>query len=53
MTVWDVYFAGLVSMTIHPGFNREGTEKPTLEECADMADKMMLERDKRDEEWLG
>ena len=47
MTVWDLYFAGLVAMTLHPGFNREGTVKPTIEDCAETADQMITERNKR------
>lgn len=41
MTTWDLYFATLVGMAEHPGYLREGTHKPTLEECAIKADEMM------------
>lgn len=47
MEVWDLYFASLVSFTAHPGYLREGTHKPTIEECAAMADAMVDERNKR------
>ncbi len=43
-TAWDIYFAGLVAMTIHPGFQRPDTVKPTLEQCAEMADQMLKYR---------
>ncbi len=41
---WDMYFAGLVSMTLHPGFNKPNTPKPTIEECAEIADEMLKYR---------
>jgi len=41
---WDIYFAGLVAMTIHPGFNKPNTPKPTLEDLAEMADQMLKYR---------
>ncbi len=47
VVVWDIYFTGLVSMTIHPGFNQAGTYKPHLVELGELADLMMEERKKR------
>ncbi len=44
--VWDMYFCGLVSMTIHPGFNQPGTPTFTLTELAKIADQMIEERQK-------
>ncbi len=49
VSVWDIYFCGLVSMTMHPGFEKENTHRPTLEELAKVADAMLLERERK---WL-
>jgi hypothetical protein len=38
---WDVYFAGIVSMQEHPGFNRENAKKLSLNECRRKADLML------------
>lgn len=40
MTKWDVYFASLVAMTLHPGFQREGAKVPSLSEIWQLCDKM-------------
>ncbi len=45
--VWDDFFCTLVGWTTHPGYYRENATKPTLEECADMATKMMEVRRER------
>jgi len=45
VSVWDVYYCGLVSMTLHPGFRKE-TNVPTLTDLAAIADKMLIERSK-------
>ena len=47
ITVWDMYFAGIVSMATHPGFNKPDTEHMSIRECAIIADLMMDERDQR------
>ena len=44
MTPWEIYFASLVAMTLHPGYTREETQKPTLSECAELADRMSEHR---------
>ena len=41
MDEWDIYFATIVGMQLHPGYTREGTEPLTIEQCAQLADKMM------------
>jgi|GEM_PF-4727577 len=47
MEVFDIYFASIMAMTIHPGFNRDNCEALTIEEAANLADLMILEREKR------
>lgn len=44
---WDTYFAGLVSISHHPGTSRDNAVKRSLPECAALADQMLMERDKR------
>lgn len=44
---WDNYFAEVTGWTHHPGYYRENATKPTLEECADIADQMLAIRRKR------
>ena len=41
MNTWEIYFASLVAMTWHPGYSREDTKKPSIQECAAVADEMM------------
>lgn len=48
MEPWDLYFASLCGWMLHPGYCREGVEAPTVEECAELASKMVEERVK----WL-
>jgi len=43
---FDMYFASLASMQVHPGAGTKEHKKMTLEECRDMAIEMILTRRK-------
>ena len=44
---WDDYFSTITGWTFHPGYYRENATKPTLEECASIADEMLAIRRRR------
>lgn len=44
---WSTAFTELVGWLYHPGYNREGTPKPSLEEIADTVDDMVMVRRQR------
>jgi hypothetical protein len=43
---WDAYFAGVMSISLHPGAARDGPMR-TVTDCACIADAMLAERDRR------
>jgi hypothetical protein len=43
--VYDIYFATLVGMAIHPGYSRDNVEQPSLQDCSDKAIEMMKIRE--------
>lgn len=43
-TAWDIYFSTAVGWTLHPGYQREGSQILTIEDCAEIADEMLLIR---------
>lgn len=48
---WDTYFAGVMSISLHPGAGKDRGYGPAIErsvaQCAQIADEMLAERDKR------
>lgn len=46
MEAFDIYFASIVSMTLHPGYNRENATPLTLEQAAQLALEMIEVREK-------
>lgn len=44
---WDVYAAGVLSMSHHPGTTRDKPNRMTVQEIAAIADAMLAERDRR------
>ncbi len=47
MDYWDLYFASIAAMSLHPGYNRGNVEKLDIKDCAKIADEMLKEREKR------
>lgn len=47
LIVWDMYFAAICSMAVHPGYNRPDTEPLNIQQCGVIADAMLAERNKR------
>lgn len=46
-TAWDMFFASVKSMALHPGTTRDNTIPRTTAQCANIADEMLRERDER------
>jgi len=45
--IWDLYFATVASIAFHPGAGTRGHEKLTIQDCGNIADQMINERNKR------
>ncbi len=45
MEVFDLYFASIVAMQLHPGQNRDNAKPLTLEESAELAQQMLKIRE--------
>lgn len=49
--LWAIYFSQAASWRLHPGYTRPETQTPTLDECAEMADQMLIITHKRRKLW--
>ncbi|UOK21024.1 hypothetical protein [Chifec microvirus UA13_14] len=46
-SIWAVFFSSVVTMQFHPGASRGDSVKLSLSECADIADMMLAEFERR------
>lgn len=47
IVAWDMFACAALTMALHPGTTRDGVKRPTMEEIADIADQLFIERSKR------
>ena len=42
---FDIYFASVMGMNLHPGTTRDKAERRSVEECRRLAEQMLAQRD--------
>jgi len=47
LNMWGIFYASIVSMKLHPGNYARGEEGKVLLECAEIADMMLREYERR------
>jgi len=40
-SLFALYFSGVLGWQLHPGYSREGVKRLTVDECAELAEKMV------------
>lgn len=41
--LWSLFYMNVVGWTLHPGYQKPGSERLSLEDCARLADLMLAE----------
>lgn len=41
--IWSLFYMSVVGWTLHPGYQKPGSERLSMDDCARLADRMLAE----------